>query len=170
VAWQIPGGAQAVIAGQYLSPWVVQPVSNLARGKSATQSSTSSGASASRAVDGNTNGTFSAGSVTHTNYDTNAWWQVNLGATYQLDSIQLWNRTDCCANRLSNFYVFVSATDMTGRSLTSLVNDTTIWRFQVTGQAPTKLHVPAYVNGRFVRVQLAGSNNLSLAEVQVFGR
>jgi alpha-L-fucosidase 2 len=121
-------------------------------------------------VDGNTNGTFSAGSVTHTNYDTNAWWQVNLGATYQLDSIQLWNRTDCCANRLSNFYVFVSATDMTGRSLTSLVNDTTIWRFQVTGQAPTKLHVPAYVNGRFVRVQLAGSNNLSLAEVQVFGR
>ena len=170
VAWQIPGGAQAVIAGQYLSPWVVQPVSNLARSKSATQSSTNSGASASRAVDGNTNGTFSAGSVTHTNYDTNAWWQVNLGATYQLDSIQLWNRTDCCANRLSNFYVFVSATDMTGRSLTSLVNDTTIWRFQVTGQAPTKLHVPAYVNGRFVRVQLAGSNNLSLAEVQVFGR
>ncbi|MCE7990242.1 MAG: DUF1929 domain-containing protein [Caldilinea sp. CFX5] len=170
VAWQIPGGVQAVIDGQYLSPWVVQPVSNLARGKSATQSSTYGGANASRAVDGNTNGTFSAGSVTHTNYNTNAWWQVNLGATYQLDSIQLWNRTDCCANRLSNFYVFVSTTDMTGRSLTSLVNDATIWRFQVTGQAPTKLHVPAAVNGRFVRVQLAGTNNLSLAEVQVYGR
>ena len=170
VAWQIPGGAQAVIAGQYLSPWVVQPVSNLARGKSATQSSTFSGASTSRAVDGNTNGAFNASSVTHTNYDTNAWWQVNLGATYQLDSIQLWNRTDCCANRLSNFYVFVAATDMTGRSLTSLVNDTTVWRLQVTGQAPTKLHVPAAVNGRFVRVQLAGSNNLSLTEVQVYGR
>ena len=59
---------------------------------------------------------------------------------------------------------------MTGRSLTSLVNDAAIWRLQVTGQAPTKLSVPASVNGRFVRVQLAGTNNLSLAEVQVYGR
>lgn len=59
---------------------------------------------------------------------------------------------------------------MTGRSYNSLVNDSTVWRYQVTGQAPTKLHIPANVNGRYVRVQLAGTNYLSLAEVQVFGR
>ena len=170
VAWQIPGGVQAVIDGQYLSPWVVQPVSNLAQGKSATQSSTYGSAGAGRAVDGNTNGNYSAGSVTQTSYNTNAWWQVNLGATYTVDSIQLWNRTDCCASRLSNFYVFVANSDMTGRSLNSLLNDATIWRYQVTGQAPTKLHIPATVNGRYVRVQLAGTNYLSLAEVQVYGR
>jgi len=82
----------------------------------------------------------------------------------------LWNRTDCCANRLANFYVFVSTSDMSGRSYSSLVNDTTVWRYRVTGQAPTKLHIPANINGRYVRVQLAGTNYLSLAEVQVWAR
>lgn len=143
-------------------------MTNVAQGKSASQSSTRSGGAASRAVDGNTNGNFSAGSVTQTNSQANAWWQVNLGATYAIDSIQLWNRTDCCANRLSNFYVFVSTTDLTGRSFSSLLNDTTVWRFYSAGQAPVKLNIPAYVTGRYVRVQLAGSNNLSLAEVQVY--
>lgn len=170
VAWQIPGGVQRVIEGQYLSPWLPQPVSNVAQGKNATQSSTRSGAGAGRAVDGNTNGNYSSGSMTHTNYNTNAWWQVDLGANYTLESIQLWNRTDCCASRLANFYVFVSATDMAGRSLNSLRNDATVWRYQVTGQAPSKLTIPAAVNGRYVRVQLAGTNYLSLAEVQVWGR
>ncbi|MEZ4730049.1 MAG: discoidin domain-containing protein [Caldilineaceae bacterium] len=170
VAWQIPGGVQRVIEGQYLSPWLPQPVSNVAQGKNATQSSTRSGAGAGRAVDGNTNGNYSSGSVTHTNYNTNAWWQVDLGANYTLESIQLWNRTDCRASRLANFYVFVSATDMAGRSLNSLRNDATVWRYQVTGQAPSKLTIPAAVNGRYVRVQLAGTNYLSLAEVQVWGR
>lgn len=145
-------------------------VTNLAQGKASSQSSTANGGLASRAVDGNTNGAWSANSVTHTSNSANAWWQVNLGNTYALNSIVLWNRTDCCANRLSNFYVFVSTSDMTGRSFSSLVNDTTVWRYRLTGQAPAKLHIPANVNGRYVRVQLAGTNYLSLAEVQVFGR
>ena len=54
---------------------------NLALGKSATQSSTLPGypfAAAGAAVDGNTNGNFYAGSVTATNADGNAWWQVDL--------------------------------------------------------------------------------------------
>lgn len=46
---------------------------NLAVGKLATQSSTAYGALASLAVDGNTDGIFSHGSVTHTNLDTYAW-------------------------------------------------------------------------------------------------
>jgi len=145
-------------------------VTNLAQGKTNSQSSTANGGSASRAVDGNTNGAWRGNSVTHTGYNANAWWQVDLGSSYALNSLVLWNRTDCCANRLSNFYVFVAASDMTGRSFTSLVNDTAVWRYRVTGQAPAKLQIPANVTGRYLRVQLAGTNYLSLAEVQVFGR
>jgi hypothetical protein len=40
-------------------------ISNVARGKTATQSSTAFGGDASRALDGNTDGDFNAGSVTH---------------------------------------------------------------------------------------------------------
>jgi len=170
VAWQIPGGSQAVISGEYLAPYTPPTVRNLAQGRTASQSSTYASAGANRAVDGNTNGNYSAGSVTHTNRSTNAWWQVDLGASYALDSIQLWNRTDCCSDRLTNFYVFVSSSNLSGRSYSSLVGDSTVWRYQVTGQAPTKLDIPAGINGRYVRVQLAGTNNLSLAEVQVWGQ
>jgi len=145
-------------------------VTNVAQGKTSKQSSTSNGGAAGRAVDGNNNGTYSANSVTHTGSNANAWWQVDLGSSYALNSLVLWNRTDCCANRLANFYVFVATGDMSGRSYTSLVNDATVWRYQVTGQAPTKLHIPANINGRYVRVQLAGTNYLSLAEMQVWAR
>ncbi|HVK22769.1 MAG TPA: alpha-L-fucosidase, partial [Actinokineospora sp.] len=81
------------------------PRANIALGMPATQSSTlaGSGAAASRAVDGNTNGSYTAGSVTHTAdapLDTNPWWQVDLGSSQAVGTIKLFNRTDCCADRL----------------------------------------------------------------------
>jgi cytochrome c peroxidase len=164
--WKLPGATTFVpVPADRL-----YVVTNVAQGKTSSQSSTANSGAAARAIDGKTNGAYNNNSVTHTNYSTNAWWQVNLGASYAINSITLWNRTDCCANRLSNFYVFVSANDITGRSYSSLLNDSSVWRYQVTGQAPTKLHIPANVNGRYVRVQLAGANYLSLAEVQVWAR
>src|ERR1022692_960607 len=76
--------------------------SNLAQGKAATQSSTLPGyaaAGATSAVDGTTDGNFSNGSVTATNLDSNAWWQVDLGASTAIGSVVVWNRTDCCGSR-----------------------------------------------------------------------
>jgi hypothetical protein len=168
VSWLIPGKTQEIIAGQYLSPFAVQPVSNIAVGKAARQSSTANGGVASRAVDGNTSGNWTDLSVTQTISETKPWWQVDLGQSYAIDSLQLWNRTDCCAARLSNFYVFVSSTDLTGRTLSDLLNDSTIWRSYRSGQVAGRLYITAGLQGRYVRVQLAGSNRLSLAEVQVF--
>ena len=45
-----------------------------------------------------------------TKLDTNAWWEVDLGASATVSSIVVWNRTDCCSNRLSDYWVFVSNT------------------------------------------------------------
>ena len=142
---------------------------NLAQGKTATQSSTYESASAGRAVDGDINGNYSAGSVTHTNSTNNAWWQVDLGATYTLDGIQLWNRSDCCQSRLANFYVFVSTTNQSGRSFNTILNDSSVWRFYQSATAPSVLEFPVGINARYVRVQLAGTQYLSLAEVRAFG-
>ena len=68
---------------------------NVARGKPATQVSTTHDAPASRAVDGTTEGGFFvANSVTHTATQADPWWEVDLGAEEPVERIVVWNRTD----------------------------------------------------------------------------
>ncbi|WP_180324180.1 galactose-binding domain-containing protein, partial [bacterium endosymbiont of Bathymodiolus sp. 5 South] len=85
---------------------------NLALGKPATQSSTflyhSINPVAGYAVDGNTDGYFLNKSTTHTEYAQGAWWQVDLGSKKNIKQIIIYNRTDCCVNRLSNYQVSIS--------------------------------------------------------------
>jgi hypothetical protein len=57
---------------------------NVAQGKPATQSSTAFDSPASHAVDGDTNGGYGAGSLSHTDYNQYAWWQVDLGSSQSL--------------------------------------------------------------------------------------
>lgn len=78
----------------------------------ATQSSTEWGGEAARAIDGNTNGEFDKGSVTHTNSKSaNPWWQLDLGREMPLNTIIIWNRTDAkYKDRLKNFTVRILST------------------------------------------------------------
>lgn len=150
--------------------WVANTQANLALGKETLQSSTYGGyAFASRAVDGNPNGNWGGGSVTHTNNDANAWWQVDLGVQAVLSEIRLTNRTDCCSYRLSDFYVFVSETPIHNRSIDDLISDPAVYKIYQAGMPASTLNLPVAVQGRYVKVQLDGANFLSLAEVQVFG-
>ena len=155
------------------SPAATPVNTNVALGKAATQSSTVVGGVPSRAVDGSTDGNWANNSVTHTaGTAAQDWWQVDLGQAYTVDTVQLFNRTDCCADRLSNFYVLASPTDMTGRTLAQLLADSTVRQIQVASLngAPNLSVALGGFSARYVRVQLAGTNNLSLAEVQVLGR
>ena len=79
----------------------------------------------------------------------------------------MYNRTDCCSNRLSNFYVLVSETPFASRSLKALLTDKSIQRVHVPGQAADIETLSFDTSGRYVRVQLAGTNPLSLAEVEI---
>ena len=142
---------------------------NLARGKKATQSSTGYGGNPKRAVDGNANGNWNNQSVTHTAKETGAWWQVDLGASHRIKIVRLWNRTDCCADRLSNFYVLVSNTPFTN-NLSSSVGQSGVWHYHYRGKAGVQTDIPVSQAGRYVRIQLASSNYLSLAEVQVISQ
>jgi hypothetical protein len=130
---------------------------NVALQRPATQSSTFNGRAASIAVDGVTLDTSEA-NVSHTNSDAQAWWQVDLGSVQAIGRVNVWNRVDCCSDRLTNFDVKLS-TD--GSNWTSTIN--------VPGQAgsPTSIDFGGQ-NGRYVRVQLRGTGFLSLTEVQVF--
>jgi hypothetical protein len=149
-------------------------ISNVAQGKTAAQSSTLAGspsADAASAVDGSTGGNFFNRSVTHTNLDTNAWWQVDLGASTAVSSIVIWNRTDCCSDRLSDYWVFVSDTPFGPSDTPSTLQNRagTFASHQTTAPNPSTT-ITVNMQGRYVRVQLAGTNYLSLAEVQVFGQ
>jgi hypothetical protein len=148
--------------------------SNLALGMAATQSSTLSGyasAAASSAVDGKTDGTFFDGSVTATNQDANAWWQVDLGAPATVDSVVIWNRTDCCSSRLGDYWVFVSDTPFlsTDTPATLQFRAGTYANHQTLAPNPSTT-IAVGAQGRYVRVQLTGTDYLSLAEVQVIGQ
>ena len=142
---------------------------NLAEGGMAKQASTAHGGIASRAVDGTTNGNYNTGSVTHTAEEAEPWWQVDLGEQVSIGKMRLFNRTDCCRERLSHFYVFVSETDMGQRSISSLVNDPLVWKsFEVAGAGGYYI-VSGQSKGRYVRVQRNTPGFLSLAEVAVYG-
>ena len=68
---------------------------NVALKGKATQSTTHSTAKASKAIDGNTEGAFAKGSVSHTaDNDPNPWWEVDLGKEFPVDKIVFWNRTE----------------------------------------------------------------------------
>lgn len=146
--------------------------SNLALGQTATESSAYPGSpAAGAAVDNNTDGNFSNGSVTHTNLDTNAWWQVDLGASSGIASVNVWNRTDCCSSRLGDFWIFVSDTPFgPADTPATLQNRAGTFSSHQTVAPNPSTNVPVGIIGRYVRVQLTGTNYLSLGEVQVISQ
>ena len=71
---------------------------NIARGKRAYQSSTGWHGFANRATDGNENGHYGRRSCTHTRLANRNWLYIDLGATYRVNQVKLFNRVDCCAS------------------------------------------------------------------------
>ena len=128
----------------------------------ASQSTTGFGGVASRGNDGNTNGNFGGNSVTHTDgSSTEGWWEVDLGTSRPVDQIVVWNRTDCCGERLNNFSV-------TAYNAANAV----VWTESFGGQAGVSqaFSPTAGLFANRIRVSHNPGNpegSLSLAEVQV---
>ena len=135
----------------------VDPLENIALGKRVSQSSTVYDGFASKAVDGNTNGNFGNQSVTHTDFQSKPWWQVDLDSEETIRQINIYNRTDTASDRLSNFHVIL---------LDSFGNE--IDRKCISSLTDTFAQIAIdYKKARYVRIELEGNNALSLAEVQV---
>ncbi len=73
---------------------VLENGKNVALGRKASASSVLADGVPERAVDGNTDGTWSNGSVTHTAHEDNPWWEVDLGHAVDVERIVLYGRTD----------------------------------------------------------------------------
>uniref|UniRef100_A0A3P9CZ86 Fucolectin tachylectin-4 pentraxin-1 domain-containing protein n=1 Tax=Maylandia zebra TaxID=106582 RepID=A0A3P9CZ86_9CICH len=122
------------------------PLPNVALKGEATQSSTLSFATASKAIDGRRNSFYSNGFCSHTAEDeTNPWWRVDLQRSFTITAVKVTNRGDCCAERLDGAEIRI------GNSLENNGNNN-----------------PS-MEGRFVNVFLPGQKKtLTLCEVEVY--
>ncbi|PCH72521.1 MAG: hypothetical protein COB98_11730, partial [Flavobacteriaceae bacterium] len=138
-----------------------ETVPTLLTGGTATQSSNYiSGGAASLAINGDTNGVYGSGSVTHTSSSSiDPWWLLDLkDGSHFITEVSLWNRTDCCLERLDNFILEVLDT-----------SSTVVYTYKHGAVGTTqKIVIPDInVQGSFVRIRLLGGGVLSLAEVKV---
>ena len=93
------------------SAWCVQGGPNGVRVCGAASSSTVGwGGEPGFALDGNTDGSFDAGSCSHTDNPEGApaWWQVDLGRACAVQRVVVHHRTDCCQGRMAGALVLVS--------------------------------------------------------------
>lgn len=161
-----------------VSPTLAAP-ENLALGKTATQVSTGWYAPASRANDGITDGVFDNGSVSHTNYATNPWWQVDLGEEFALSNVNVWNRSDrnpcqkgACYESLKDFWVVASRDEELLSKFDPnrpLADGVKALKVDGVGGFPSSVDFGGF-QARYVRVILPGPyTQLALAEVEVFG-
>jgi len=147
------------------------PLTNLALNKVTEQSTTIvAGGVSSSAVDGSTSGIFIGGSVSHTTLEDEPWWQVNLGSQATIKRVNIFNLTDCCLDRIRDFYVFVSEPPFDNQSLSQiLANDNIDLVYHQGALSSNPVSIPLPSRGRYVRVQLSGTGSVTLAEVQVMG-
>lgn len=145
---------------------------NIALGKSTRQSTTNGNAESARAVDGNVNGAWSGGSVTHTLEGLEEqWWEIDLnGQSSQISEVKIYNRTDCCSERLSNYYVFVSDKPFTSQSVVETLAQEGVQAFFESEAAGSPSVIKIDRGGRYIRIQLTkGTLPLAIAEVEVLG-
>ncbi len=105
---ELPGPGRML---QLAEVWAVVDGQNLAPEGTASQSSLHGDSAAARAIDGRTAGDHAAGSVSHTGEEANPWWELDLGREVPIDQVSLWNRTDCCGERLAGFRLLLLGED-----------------------------------------------------------
>lgn len=135
----------------------------LSRSKPTFQSSTGYGGVSNRAVDGNKRGVYGGGSCTHTLQTANPWWAVDLGAQQRVARIRVTNRSDCCAERLSNFEIRVGNARPSGKG-----RQNTVCKAGASVPRGQTFEFECQGVGRFVSIRIPGANKiLTLCEVEV---
>lgn len=132
----------------------------------ASQSSTwTASTTADKAIDGNRDGRYSQGSVQHTDNELNAWWSVVFDGSHVIDTINVWNRTEL-PTRIDTFNLTLS---LGGTVVWSSMNNTFVDSINDGNVNTLGMHfTPGGVLADSLKVELAGSNYLHMAEVEAF--
>lgn len=153
-------------------------LNNWARAGIATQSSTYPGGDASKAIDGNTSGWWTDGSITHTadseNNDTSRpWWQVDLQETKPIAHLHIWFRDDCCQSRNNHLRIVILDRPDFATGVKLWETNTVAWTDAVPRELGFDL-TPA-VNGRAIYVdhleehdRVGDGNFICISELEAF--
>ncbi len=107
--------------------------------------------------------------MSQTEREIDPWWEMDLGSIQQISHVLIWNRSDCCADRLAPFYLFVSEMPFPVDDVGELVSRPEVGQVFVEETPLPTRRVAVNRPARYVRVQLGSADYLSLAEVEVFG-
>jgi hypothetical protein len=136
------------------------------------------------AIDGNIDGNL----FTHTKTSSHTWWQGDFGKDVKLSEVSLFNRINCCAGRLDDFYMFVTNESVVGKSLeeikamashevyfsnpvpsSSSSNNSVSHTFTAYRDNDNATRLNSEAVGRYLVIYKKSKSYLSLAEVQVKG-
>eukprot|EP00794_Sanderia_malayensis_P014221 gene14221-15704_t len=143
-------------------------LSNIARGKQAADGPphNSYNIDPRRAVDGNLNANFNAGSCSHSGCcSTMPWWRVDFGQTARVYSMMITNRGECCGVPLSNFDIRVGESTQ-GRGE---LNPACKQHVGVSQGATGTFVCRPRLTGRYLYILTNINYGLVICEVQVFG-
>ncbi|XP_033104464.1 antigen WC1.1-like [Anneissia japonica] len=160
----VQGRYVSVNVNNYLTLCEVEVFNTLpiAFGGVASQSSVGWGGVAGRAIDNRRTMNYGQNSCTHTQNEPNSWWMVDLQETFDINLVRMYNREDCCRDRLVGAVVRVSLQEesQSGDQCGEPVSALDISR-------DSRISRECSLNGRYVSVTV--SNYLTLCEVEVFG-
>lgn len=159
---------ETIIGNRFLSAGVY----NVARGKPATQISTSEKSCAANAVNGSV---FGKGRryISRTLEQQDPWWEVDMKENVDIDSIVVWQRESFRETKKGGcapFWLFVFDGDRKdGPSSIEEAKTKAIASYRFSeNQRRNVCDFNPSIRGRYVRIQSEGVLSLELAEVQVF--
>ncbi|KAG7469845.1 hypothetical protein MATL_G00133170 [Megalops atlanticus] len=139
---------------------------NVALGKKASQSSTAFLGKADKAIDGNRNAWYKGESCSRTDKEADPWWRVDLLHAYNITSVTITNREDCCAEMIDGAEIRIgNSLENNGNSnpLCAVISSFPVWE-TLTFQCGD-------MEGRYVNIFLPGCQKyLNLCEVEVNAR
>ncbi|XP_065061134.1 uncharacterized protein LOC135688284 [Rhopilema esculentum] len=144
----------------------VRSISNIAYGKSTSQSSTYAPYSSANAVDGGRTGVWNSGSFSrcmHTGQQR-PWWSVDFAGNAVVYSVTIYSRTDCCFERVSGLHVKLGNKNAPNAN-------TIIWTTPTFTSTQTN-HMKEFgqpKKGKYLYVESQVDNYLDFCEVEVMG-
>jgi hypothetical protein len=110
-----------------------------------------------------------AGGIFHSTGVTETYWQVDLGKSQPISSIDVSARTDCCPEQLTGYYVLASDQPFTSDSLATYLADSHVAVWWVGNFVPVA-NIPVNRSARYVRLQKPGTGALVFTEVSVWSQ
>ncbi|XP_051530650.1 fucolectin-like [Myxocyprinus asiaticus] len=141
---------------------------NLALGQNAVQSSTfEDHATAGKATDGNKESVYKKFSCTHTTYEQNPWWSVDLKHVYKVTKVTITNHGDCCEERINDAQIRVGNNRISNGNINQNQLAEVILSMPLEA---TETYTFRPIGGQYVDIVLPWQGILTLCEVEVFAK